>query len=81
MTTIEDIEKLEARYKKLVLERERQQVRLEDANRKLAEYGITAESLEVTIEKLTEKINEMNLKLENNIEKLDIKLTSMEKLL
>lgn len=81
MTTIEDIEKLEARYKKLVLERERQQVRLEDANRKLAEYGITAENLEVTIEKLTEKINEMNLKLENNIEKLDIKLTSMEKLL
>lgn len=81
MITINDIEKLENRYNKLVREKERQQIRLEEANKKLAEYGISAIEIEETVKSLENKISEMEEKLETNISKLDKKITELEELI
>lgn len=79
--TKKDIDSLEQRYTKLLREKERQQVRLEEAMKKLENFGITEEELPQEIEALETKISEMETKLESNITKMDAKLSKLEELI
>ncbi len=78
--TKKDIDQLELKYNQLLREKERQQVRLEEALKKLEEYGITEDSLDESISSLETKIAEMESKLESNTIKIEAKLTKLEEL-
>ena len=78
--TKKDIDQLELKYNQLLREKERQQVRLEEALKKLEEYGITEDSLDESISSLEAKIAEMESKLESNTIKIEAKLTKLEEL-
>ena len=78
--TKKDIDQLELKYNQLLREKERQQVRLEEALKKLEEYGITEDSLDESISSLEAKIAEMESKLESNTAKIEAKLTKLEEL-
>lgn len=78
--TKKDIDQLELKYNQLLREKERQQVRLEEALKKLEEYGITEDSLDESISSLEAKIAEMESKLESNTLKIEAKLTKLEEL-
>lgn len=78
--TKKDIDQLELKYNQLLREKERQQVRLEEALKKLEEYGITEDGLDESISSLEAKIAEMESKLESNTAKIEAKLTKLEEL-
>ena len=78
--TKKDIDQLELKYNQLLREKERQQVRLEEALKKLEEYGITEDGLDESINSLEAKIAEMESKLESNTLKIEAKLTKLEEL-
>ena len=78
--TQKDIDALEQRYTKLVREKERQQVRLEEALKKLESYGIAEEELPQAITDLEAKIAEMETKLESNTAKIEAKIAKLEEL-
>ena len=78
--TKKDIDQLELKYNQLLREKERQQVRLEEALKKLEEYGITEDGLNESISSLEAKIAEMESKLESNTLKIEAKLTKLEEL-
>ena len=78
--TKKDIDQLELKYNQLLREKERQQVRLEEALKKLEEYGITEDGLNESISSLEAKIAEMESKLESNTIKIEAKLTKLEEL-
>ena len=79
--TKKDIDQLELKYNQLLREKERQQVRLEEALKKLEEYGITEDSLDESISSLEAKIAEMESKLESNTIKIEAKITKLEELI
>ena len=78
--TKKDIDQLELKYNQLLREKERQQVRLEEALKKLEEYGISEDNLDESISSLEAKIAEMESKLESNTTKIEAKLTKLEEL-
>ena len=78
--TKKDIDQLELKYNQLLREKERQQVRLEEALKKLEESGITEDGLDESISSLEAKIAERESKLESNTIKIEAKLTKLEEL-
>lgn len=79
--TKKDIDQLEIRYNQILREKERQQVRLEEALKNLEEYGISEDGLDEAINNLETKISEMESKLESNTAKIEAKITKLEELI
>ena len=76
--TKQELDRLMERYNKLLREKERQQIRYEEAVKKLDELGVDKENLGETINELDSKISEMETKLETNMAKIDKRLTMLE---
>ena len=76
--TKQELDSLESRYNKLLREKERQQIRYEEAMKKLEELGVDKDNLDETIETLENKISSLESKLESNASKLDECLTKLE---
>lgn len=76
--TKQELDELESRYNKLLREKERQQIRYEEAIKKLKEYGVDKDNLDETIMTLENKISSLESKLDSNASKLDECLTKLE---